>query len=81
MERLLDGDEKLDDQLLKAAETETWSPGQKERIIAEIREFIFAECTGEDIEIPLNKAAPKAIVVASAPEKEEEEFDVAKKYD
>lgn len=79
LEKLLLADDSLDKQLLKAAETESWAPGQKEKLVKEIREFIFAECTGDDIEVPLAKSAPKTIVMASAPEKEEDEFDVAKK--
>lgn len=80
LERLLMGDERLDKELKKTAGIETFAPGQKEKFVREIREFIFAECTGDDIEVPLPKGvAQKTVEVAGKAEKEDEGFDVAKK--
>lgn len=79
LEKLLMADEPLDKELLAAAETESWAPGQKEKYIKEIRQFIFTECTGDDIEIPGAKGVAKAVVVVAAQPEEDDAFDVAKK--
>lgn len=80
LEKLLLGDERLDKELKKAADVESFVPGQKEKLVREIREFIFAECTGDDIEVPLPKGVRQKVVeVAGKADKEDEGFDVAKK--
>jgi len=79
LEGLLLKDEALDKELKAAAEVESWAPGQKEKLVKEIREFIFAECTGEDIEVPEAKTGQKSVVVVASKPQEEETFDVAKK--
>ncbi|EKC98993.1 RNA polymerase II transcription factor [Trichosporon asahii var. asahii CBS 8904] len=81
LEKLLLADEKLDKELKSVAGVESFAPGQKEQYVKEIREFIFAECVGDDIEVPIAKTAVKAAVVTSnkKPEEEDDAFDVAKK--
>lgn len=80
LEKLLMDDAALNKELLSVASVDTWAPRQKEKLVREIREFIFAECTGDDIEVPLAKgAAQKVVEVAGKPDKEDEGFDVAKK--
>lgn len=80
LEKLLLNDKVLTNELATVAGVSSWEPGQREKLVREIREFIFAECTGDDIEVPVAKGAAKAaVVVAAAPEAEEEAFDVAKK--
>jgi actin-related protein 9 len=79
LEGLLLQDAPLDKELKTAAEVESWAPGQKEKLVREVREFIFAECTSGDIEVPENKAGHKSVVVVAAKPQEEEGFDVAKK--
>lgn len=79
LEKLLLKDEALDKELKAAAEVDSWSAGQKEKLVKEIREFIFAECTGDDIEVPQAKTGAKSVVVDVVKPQEEEAFDVAKK--
>lgn len=80
LEKLLLGDAALNKELLSVTGLEAFAPGQKEKFVREIREFIFAECTGDDIEVPLAKgAAQKVVEVAGKPDQEDEGFDVAKK--
>lgn len=80
LEKLLLEDAQLEKELKSVTGAESWAPGQKEKIVREIREFIFAECTGDDIEVPLPKGAEqKVLEVAGKPDKEDEGFDVAKK--
>ncbi|GMK55218.1 hypothetical protein CspeluHIS016_0202740 [Cutaneotrichosporon spelunceum] len=80
LEGLLLADERLDKELKNAAGVESFAPRQKEKYVREIREFIFAECTGDDIEVPLPKGArQKTVEMAGKADKEEEGFDIAKK--
>lgn len=81
LEKLLLADEKLDKELKSVAGVESFAPGQKEQYVKEIREFIFAECVGDDIEVPVAKTAVKAAIVTAnkKPEEEDDAFDVAKK--
>ncbi|TXT09007.1 hypothetical protein VHUM_02481 [Vanrija humicola] len=79
LEKLLLNDKALNTELATVAGVSSWEPGQREKLVREIREFIFAECTGDDIEIPVAKGSAKAVVVAAAPEAEDDAFDVAKK--
>jgi actin-related protein 9 len=80
LESLLIKDTALDQELKAAAGVEFWAPGQKEKLVREVREFIFAECTGDDIEVPEAKNGQKSVVVVNIKPQEEEAFDVAKKY-
>lgn len=62
-------------------DTLAWDLGRKEKLIRELAETVWRDCTGDDLEIPPTPAGSKALAVAkAAPEKEDEEaFDVAKK--
>jgi actin-related protein 9 len=50
-------------------------------LVQEVAEFVWKECTGDDIEVPPAQVASKAFVAATqpAPEGDEGDFDVAKK--
>jgi actin-related protein 9 len=82
-ERLLMGDEALDKELKIESGLEAgsaWDQGQKEKLVKEICEVIWRECTGEDIEIPAATVASKAFIAAATqPDQEDDTFDVAKK--
>jgi len=79
-EGLLMSDEGLDKELRQAAGVESWEVGAKERLIRELSEVVWRECTGDDIEIQAAKFASNTFVVAtSVPQEDEGTFDVAKK--
>ena len=79
-EGLLMGDEALDKELRLAAEVESWEGGRKGRLVKELAEVVFSECTGDDVEIPTARVGSSAFVVATlAPQEDEGTFDVAKK--
>jgi actin-related protein 9 len=77
--RLLMEDSALEREL-QAAAGESWE-GAKEKLVKEVADFVWRECTGEDIEVPPAQIASKAFVAAAAvtTETEEADFDVAKK--
>lgn len=79
LDALLMADDILNTELLSAAGVDNWTDGQKEKLVKEIRQFIFAECTGDDIEVPVAKGGAKAVVIIAAQPEEEDAFDVAKK--
>ena len=74
-------DEQLDRELRTVAGLEGWSVGEKEKLIKEVAEVVWRECTGEDIEVPGAKVASNASVMPMAALPEEDgSFDVAKKW-
>jgi actin-related protein 9 len=77
---LLNRDESLETEL-RAAVGEGWDEATKQRLVREVAEFVWKECTGDDIEVPPAQVASKAFVAATqpAPEGDEGDFDVAKK--
>ena len=59
---------------------ESWMAGQKERLVKEMAEVVWRDCTGDDIEVPIARVGSKAFVVANSVTQEDEgAFDVAKK--
>jgi actin-related protein 9 len=72
LEELLMGDESLDRQIRELS-----GERRKLEIVREVVEVVFAECTGDDIDIIPNGG--KKAVAQVAPEAEDESFDVAKK--
>lgn len=79
-EQLLLADEILDRELQVAAGVESWEEGKKEKLVKELCEVIWKECTGGDLEIPPAASASKSFIAAAVQaEKEDEGFDVAKK--
>jgi actin-related protein 9 len=58
----------------------TWEAGQKERLVKEVANVIWTECTGEDLEVPPAEAGTKALAAVTASAQEDDSsFDVAKK--
>jgi len=79
-EGLLLADAGLDRELKQVAGVETWEEGRKERLVKELVEVVWRECTGDDTEIPNAKTGSNTLVVAnSVPQEDEGTFDVAKK--
>ncbi|OCF30710.1 RNA polymerase II transcription factor [Kwoniella heveanensis CBS 569] len=78
LERLLLEDELLDAELKAATEKSELSEEEKRKLIREVSEVLWRECTGDDVEVPL-KGGKKKGAISSEPDKEDESFDVAKK--
>jgi len=57
----------------------SWEVGQKEKLIKEVANFIWTECTGDDLEVPPAEDGSKAIAAVTAQAQEDDSFDVAKK--
>ena len=57
---------------------EEWSEEKKRKWVAEVTDFVWRECTSEDIEI-IGEGGNKAVVAASTGEEGDDSFDVAKK--
>lgn len=57
----------------------TWEAGQKEKLVKEVANVIWTECTGDDLEVPPAEASSKAIAAVTAQAQEDDSFDVAKK--
>ncbi|ODN72814.1 hypothetical protein L202_08247 [Cryptococcus amylolentus CBS 6039] len=77
-EGLLMEDEDLDKELKAAAGKESLQGEEKRKLVKEVAEFVWKECTGPDIEVPaLDSRAAEAI--RGVQEEEDESFDVAKK--
>ena len=79
-EQLLMGDDGLDKELRQAAEVGDWKGGQKERLVKELAEVVWRDCTGDDVEIPMAKVGSKnSVKAALAVQDDVGEFDVARK--
>lgn len=81
-ESLLLADEALDKELrIESGQGEgQWQAERKERLVKEVCDVIWRECTGDDIDVPAATVASKAFIAAATqPDKEDEAFDVAKK--
>ncbi|WVF71159.1 hypothetical protein IAT40_005957 [Kwoniella sp. CBS 6097] len=78
LERLLLDDEFLYGELKAASEKAELSSEEKKKLVKEVSEVLWRECTGDDVEVPL-KGGKKKGAIASEPDKEDESFDVAKK--
>lgn len=58
----------------------TWEAGQKEKLVKEVAQVIWTECTGEDLEVPGAEAGSKALAAVNVSAQEDDSsFDVAKK--
>jgi actin-related protein 9 len=57
----------------------SWEAGQKEKLIKEVANFIWTECTGDDLEVSPAEDGSKAIAAVTAQAQEDDSFDVAKK--
>jgi actin-related protein 9 len=81
LEDLLMKDQDLDKNLqMNMGGDGTWEAGQKEKMIKEVANVIWTECTGDDLEVPPAEAGSKAIAAVAAQAQEDDSFDVAKKY-
>jgi actin-related protein 9 len=79
LEDLLTKDADLDKNLqVNMGGDGTWEAGQKEKMIKEISNIIWTECTGDDLEVPPAEAGQRAIAAVAA-QQEDDSFDVAKK--
>ena len=75
---LLMRDEGLDRELRNAVGVQEWGEGQKARLIREVGETVWRECTGQgDLDIPM--AGGQVSNRPAGDEEDEQTFDVAKK--
>ncbi|WWC61897.1 uncharacterized protein I303_104483 [Kwoniella dejecticola CBS 10117] len=84
LEKLLEEDELLDTELKAALGKEDISVEEKSKLIREVSEVVWNECTGDDLEVPLLKGGNKVVTSGAGTgvvgaEKEDDSFDVAKK--
>ncbi|WRT66639.1 uncharacterized protein IL334_003598 [Kwoniella shivajii] len=85
---LLMEDELLEQELKSASEKAELTSEEKKKLVKEVAEFVWKECTGDDIEIPIYKSGNRGMTGglaggtgagAGAGDKEDDSFDVAKK--
>ena len=80
LEDLLMQDQDLDKNLqINLGGDGTWEAGQKEKMIKEVANVIWTECTGDDLEVPPAEAGSNAIAAVTTQAQEDDSFDVAKK--
>ncbi|WWC69925.1 uncharacterized protein I206_103869 [Kwoniella pini CBS 10737] len=84
LEGLLLEDEFLDKELKAASGKEELSTDEKLKLVKEVSNVVWNECTGEDLEVPLYKGGNKVVTSGAGTgvvgaEKEDDSFDVAKK--
>ncbi|WVW84200.1 hypothetical protein I302_106230 [Kwoniella bestiolae CBS 10118] len=84
LESLLLEDDLLDTELKAAAGKEDLSIEEKRKLVKEVSEVVWNECTGDDVEVPFLKSGNKSVVAGNGTgvvgaEKEDDSFDVAKK--
>ncbi|KAK6909760.1 hypothetical protein I203_103782 [Kwoniella mangroviensis CBS 8507] len=84
LEDLLSEDELLDNELKVASGKEDLSIQEKKKLVREVTQVVWNECTGDDLEVPFLKTGNRSIVVGNpsgvvGAEKEDDSFDVAKK--
>ncbi|OXG80619.1 RNA polymerase II transcription factor [Cryptococcus neoformans A2-102-5] len=78
-EQLLLEDDLLDQELKTATGNESLGQEEKRKLVKEVANFVWTECTGDDIEVPALNAKAAIVIGAAQTSGEEDTFDVAKK--
>lgn len=78
-EQLLLEDDLLDQELKTATGNESLDQEEKRKLVKEVANFVWTECTGDDIEVPALNAKAAIVIGAAQTSGEEDTFDVAKK--